>query len=98
MHFSLVGIMLLFISSCAIFGPPTELDDTKGMNAQRIYEVASEKIADKDYKKAVEYLISNVPELMGNLFCNNYFPETHKTYMNDIIIYILEIIINKIKK
>ena len=56
MRFSLVGIMLLFISSCAIFGPPTELDDTKGMNAQRIYEVASEKIADKDYKKAVEYL------------------------------------------
>lgn len=49
-------IMMLFLSSCAIFGPPTELDDTKGMNAQRIYELASEKMSDKDYKKAVEYL------------------------------------------
>ena len=56
MRFSLVVIMLLFISSCAIFGPPTELDDTKGLSAERIYEKASEKMTDKDYKKAVEYL------------------------------------------
>ena len=56
MRIATVVIMMLFLASCAIFGPPTELDDTKGMNAQRIYEVASEKMADKDYKKAVEYL------------------------------------------
>jgi outer membrane protein assembly factor BamD len=51
-----VVIMMLFLASCAIFGPPTELDDTKGLSAERIYEKASEKMTDKDYKKAVEYL------------------------------------------
>ena len=49
-------IMMLFLASCAIFGPPTELDDTKGLSAELIYEKASEKMTDKDYKKAVEYL------------------------------------------
>ena len=51
-----VVIMMLFLESCAIFGPPTELDDTKGLSAERIYEKASEKMTDKDYKKSVEYL------------------------------------------
>ena len=51
-----VVIMMLFLGSCAIFGPPTELDDTKGMSADRIYALASEKLADKDYEKAIGYL------------------------------------------
>ena len=51
-----VVIMMLFLASCAIFGPPTELDDTKGMSADRIYALASEKLTDKDYEKAIGYL------------------------------------------
>jgi outer membrane protein assembly factor BamD len=56
MRIGIVVIMMLFLASCAIFGPPTELDDTKGLSAERIYEKASAKMADKDYKKSVEYL------------------------------------------
>jgi len=56
MRIGIVIIMMLFLASCAIFGPPTELDDTKGLSAERIYEKASAKMADKDYKKSVEYL------------------------------------------
>jgi outer membrane protein assembly factor BamD len=48
--------MMVFLESCAIFGPPTELDDTKGLSAERIYEKASERMTSNDYKKAVEYL------------------------------------------
>jgi outer membrane protein assembly factor BamD len=50
MRIGLVVILMLFLVSCDIFGPPTELDDTKGLSAERIYEKASEKMADKDYK------------------------------------------------
>ena len=56
MRIATVVIMMLFLASCAIFGPPTELDDTKGMSADRIYALASEKLADKDYEKAIGYL------------------------------------------
>ena len=56
MRIGIVVIMMLFLGSCAIFGPPTELDDTKGMSAERIYEKASERMTDRDYKKSVEYL------------------------------------------
>ena len=51
-----VVIMMLFLESCAIFGPPTELDDTKGMAADKIYALASEKLSGKDYEKAIGYL------------------------------------------
>ena len=56
MRIATVVIMMLFLASCAIFGPPTELDDTKGMSADRIYALASEKLADQDYGKAIDYL------------------------------------------
>ena len=56
MRIAIVVIMMLFLESCAIFGPPTELDDTKGMSADRIYALASEKLTDKDYEKAIGYL------------------------------------------
>jgi outer membrane protein assembly factor BamD len=44
-----------FFSGCAIFGDPTELDDTKGWPAQRIYEAGALAMADKDYDKALGY-------------------------------------------
>ena len=56
MRILLVVIMMLFLASCAIFGPPTELDETKGMSADRIYALASEKLSGKDYEKAIGYL------------------------------------------
>jgi outer membrane protein assembly factor BamD len=56
MRIAIVVIMMLFLESCAIFGPPTELDDTQGLSAERIYEKASARMADKDYKKTIEYL------------------------------------------
>jgi outer membrane protein assembly factor BamD len=56
MRIAIVVIMMLFLESCAIFGPPTELDDTKGLSPERIYEKASERMTSNDYKKAVEYL------------------------------------------
>ena len=46
MRIAIVVIMMLFLESCAIFGAPTELDDTKGMSADRIYALASEKLSD----------------------------------------------------
>ncbi len=44
-----------FFSGCAIFGAPTELDDTKGWPAERIYEAGATAMSDKDYDKALGY-------------------------------------------
>lgn len=53
---SLVALLLPFIlTSCAIFGDPTELDDTKGWQADRIYAEGQQKMIDKDYDKALRY-------------------------------------------
>lgn len=43
------------LSGCAIFGTPTELDDTKGWSAERIYQEGAAKMQDKDYAKALVY-------------------------------------------
>ena len=43
------------LSGCAIFGDPTELDDTKGWQADRMYQAGEIKMADKDYDKALVY-------------------------------------------
>ena len=48
-------LMSLFISGCAIFGDPTELDETKGWQADRIYAEGEQKMIDKDYDKALGY-------------------------------------------
>ncbi len=45
-----------FLAGCAIFGDPTEVDDTKGWSAERIYQEAEAKMIDKDYDKALRYL------------------------------------------
>ena len=48
-------LLALFISGCAIFGDPTELDETKGWQADRIYAEGEQKMLDKDYDKALGY-------------------------------------------
>ncbi|MEQ1599523.1 MAG: outer membrane protein assembly factor BamD [Methylotenera sp.] len=48
-------LLALFLQACAIFGDPTELDDTKGWQADRIYQAGAEKMQDKDYDKAIGY-------------------------------------------
>ena len=45
----------LTLNGCAIFGNPTELDDTKGWQADRIYQEGEAKMTDKDYDKALVY-------------------------------------------
>jgi outer membrane protein assembly factor BamD len=45
----------IVLSGCAVFGAPTELDDTKGWQADKIYGVGEEKMQDKDYDKAIVY-------------------------------------------
>jgi outer membrane protein assembly factor BamD len=53
------GLISLFavalLSGCSIFGAPTELDETKGWQADRIYAAGQEKMLDKDYDKALVY-------------------------------------------
>ena len=49
------GLLTLFLQGCAIFGAPTDLDDTKGWQADRIYQAGEEKMQDKDYDKAIGY-------------------------------------------
>jgi outer membrane protein assembly factor BamD len=55
MKHSLAFIAVLWLSGCAIFGSPTELDETKGWSAQRIYTEADEKMRSRDYEKAIKY-------------------------------------------
>jgi len=56
MKYSLAFIAALWLSGCAIFGAPTEKDDTKGWSVQRIYAEAQDKTRRGDYDKAIEYL------------------------------------------
>jgi outer membrane protein assembly factor BamD len=48
-------LLTLFLAGCSIFGAPTELDDTKGWQADRIYQEGETKMQDKDYDKAIGY-------------------------------------------
>jgi outer membrane protein assembly factor BamD len=52
---SLALILVLFLSGCAIFGDPTEIDETKGWSVQKLYTEASTAMRDKDYDKAIQY-------------------------------------------
>ena len=51
----LVIFSALILSGCSIFGAPTELDDTKGWQADRIYQEGEDRMTDKDYDKAIGY-------------------------------------------
>jgi len=55
MKYILILMFTLLLNACAIFGDPTELDDTKGLTADRIYQKGAEKMTDKDYEKAIGY-------------------------------------------
>lgn len=55
MKYILILMFALLLNGCAIFGDPTELDDTKGWSAERIYEEGQSKMRDKDYDKALVY-------------------------------------------
>ena len=55
MKYILILMFALLINGCAIFGAPTELDDTKGWTAERIYQEGEAKMRDKDYDKAIVY-------------------------------------------
>jgi outer membrane protein assembly factor BamD len=48
-------ITLLTLSGCAIFGDPTELDETKGWSAQKIHSKGEEAMRQRDYEKAIKY-------------------------------------------
>jgi outer membrane protein assembly factor BamD len=50
-----IALLALFLQACAIFGDPTDLDDTKGWQADRIYAAGAESMQDKDYDKAIGY-------------------------------------------
>jgi len=45
----------LMLNGCAIFGAPTELDETKGWQADKIYDAGESSMIDKDYDKALKY-------------------------------------------
>ncbi len=45
----------LMLGGCAIFGDPTELDDTKGWSAEKIYQTGEASMTDRDYDKAIGY-------------------------------------------
>jgi len=55
MKYILILTFTLLLNACAIFGEPTELDDTKGLSAERIYQMGAAKMTDRDYVKAIEY-------------------------------------------
>jgi outer membrane protein assembly factor BamD len=52
---AVVLISLSCLSGCAIFGDPTEVDDTKGWGVQKIFDAGEQKIRDHDYEKAISY-------------------------------------------
>ena len=53
---SIAALLLpLILASCAIFGDPTELDETKGWQPDRIYAEGEQKMIDKDYDQALKY-------------------------------------------
>lgn len=55
MRRSLALIAFLFLAGCAIFGDPTEIDETKGWSVQRLNAEAEISMKDRDYDKAIKY-------------------------------------------
>ncbi len=45
----------LTLNGCAIFGSPSEIDETKGWQADKIYQAGASSMIDKDYDKAIKY-------------------------------------------
>lgn len=55
MKHSLALILIVLLSGCSIFGAPTQLDETKGWNVERLYAEAELKMSDREYDKAISY-------------------------------------------
>ncbi len=51
---SLALIAVLLLNGCALFGEPTEIDETKGWSVQKINSAAEERMRDRDYEKAIK--------------------------------------------
>ena len=53
---SIAALLLpLILASCAIFGDPSDIDETKGWQPERIYAEGEQKMIDKDYDQALKY-------------------------------------------
>ncbi len=52
---SVALILVLFLSGCAIFGDPTDIDETRVWNVQRLHDEAALAMRNKDYDKAIRY-------------------------------------------
>jgi len=55
MKLSLALIAALLLAGCAIFGDPTEFDETKGWSVQRLYTEAETLMRTRDYETAIDY-------------------------------------------
>lgn len=55
MKYYSVLILSVWLAGCSIFGAPTEIDETKGWSAEKIYQEADAKMRDRDYDKALKY-------------------------------------------
>ncbi|MDR2219839.1 MAG: outer membrane protein assembly factor BamD [Methylobacillus sp.] len=51
---SVALILLLFLCGCALFGDPTEVDETRGWSAERLSSEAELALNSRDYDKAIE--------------------------------------------
>jgi len=82
--FSLALILVTLLNGCAIFGAPTEFDDTKNWGVERIYEEAETKMADKDYEKALKYfniIVSRYPH--GKYAAQSQLEIAYANYKHD---------------
>ena len=53
---SIAALLLpMILASCAIFGDPSDIDETKGWQPERIYAEGEQKMIDKDYDQALKY-------------------------------------------
>lgn len=52
---SIFALLITFLNGCVIFGDPSELDDTKGWPAKRIYEAGALSMESQNYEEAMRY-------------------------------------------
>jgi outer membrane protein assembly factor BamD len=51
-----VFLLSIFLSGCAIFGEPTEIDETLGRSDKEIVKAAEIFSANKDWQRTIEFL------------------------------------------
>lgn len=52
---SVFALLISLTSGCVLFGDPTELDDTKGWQAKRIYEAGALSMESQNFEEALRY-------------------------------------------